>query len=138
MYDGLRVDGELLGSTMAIALATVAPPCHATPSRRGQAPRRRVGAATACATLALRLGRTGTRAVSTDYRSATPRERQFGMYESRRPRSSDAVELPLSQLHIVAAQRQLPMLLEAVPERDPQEVVAAPWQESMLRMMKRA
>lgn len=52
------------------------------------------------------------------FTEATPRERQFGMYESspRRRRSQEAVELPLSQLHVVAAQRQLPMLLEAVPD----------------------
>eukprot|EP00435_Cladocopium_sp_Y103_P003319 s5480_g1.t1 len=62
------------------------------------------------------------------YRSATPRERQFGMYESSRRRSQgQAVELPLSQLHVVAAQRQLPMLLEAVPG-DPSEAIAA-WSE---------
>ena len=49
------------------------------------------------------------------------------MYEGRRSRSSagQAVELPLSQLHVVAAQRQLPMLLEAVPGRDPSEAIAA-------------
>lgn len=53
------------------------------------------------------------------FTEATPRERQFGMYESsprRTRRSQEAVELPLSQLHVVAAQRQLPMLLEAVPD----------------------
>ena len=57
---------------------------------------------------------------------ATPRERQFGMYEGRRrSNTGQAVELPLSQLHVVAAQRQLPMLLEAVPGRDPSEAIAA-------------
>eukprot|EP00438_Fugacium_kawagutii_P002741 Skav233465 [mRNA] locus=scaffold1080:261155:281392:- [translate_table: standard] len=56
---------------------------------------------------------------------ATPRERQFGMYESRQRSRSQAVELPLSQLHVVAAQRQLPMLLEAVPDRDASEAIAA-------------
>jgi hypothetical protein len=57
---------------------------------------------------------------------ATPRERQFGMYEGRRRSDrGQAVELPLSQLHVVAAQRQLPMLLEAVPGRDPSEAIAA-------------
>ena len=64
------------------------------------------------------------------FTKATPRERQFGMYESprrRRSSSQGAVEVPLSQLHVVAAQRQLPMLLEALPETDASEAIFVLW-----------
>ncbi|CAE7946897.1 unnamed protein product, partial [Symbiodinium sp. KB8] len=73
---------------------------------------------------------------------ATPRERQFGIYEPPIRRSStnrssraEPVELPLSQLHIVAAQRQLPSLLEAQPQADASACVAA-WSE-LLRLCQR-
>jgi len=76
------------------------------------------------------------------YRAATPRERQFGIYEPPIRRSSastssraEPVELPLSQLHIVAAQRQLPSLLEAQPQTDASACVAA-WSE-LLRVCQR-
>eukprot|EP00434_Breviolum_minutum_P034266 symbB.v1.2.030320.t1/scaffold3397.1/size57701/3 len=122
---------------------------HVPPSRHGAAGGASYGSAGAglglgAVTLAAaprrrhqKVGRKAERAkaVATEeedvyYRSATPRERQFGMYESSpgRRRSQEAVELPLSQLHVVAAQRQLPMLLEAVPDRDGSEAVAA-WSE---------
>eukprot|EP00913_Durusdinium_trenchii_P001992 g1842.t2 len=74
------------------------------------------------------------------YRSATPRERQFGMYESprrRRSSSQGAVEVPLSQLHVVAAQRQLPMLLEALPETDASEAIFA-WSELLVACQAQA
>ncbi|CAJ1401457.1 unnamed protein product [Effrenium voratum] len=73
------------------------------------------------------------------YRSATPRERQFGMYDRRagsRSSQSGAVELPLSQLHVVAAQRQLPVLLEAV-DTDASQAIQA-WSELLSACQRQA
>mmetsp|Transcript_32956 Transcript_32956/g.64874 ORF Transcript_32956/g.64874 Transcript_32956/m.64874 type:complete len:605 (+) Transcript_32956:577-2391(+) len=64
------------------------------------------------------------------YRQATPRERQFG-YGGPSRRSAGggrAVALPLSQLHVMAAQRQLPLLLENVDKVDLSGIVSA-WTE---------
>lgn len=71
-----------------------------------------------------------------DYRQATPRERQFGYYgapsrssSSRRGDDDDdePIELPIGQLHLAAAQRQLPLVLDAAGDdgRDPMDVVRA-------------
>lgn len=68
------------------------------------------------------------------YRQATPRERQFG-YGSPSQRSSaggEPVELPISQLHIVAAQRQLPLLMEAAAGSVDMSDVVRSWAELLL------
>jgi len=64
------------------------------------------------------------------WRQATPREKQFGYYNSPGGRSSssrgETVSLPLSQLHIVAVQKQLALLMEIESEvTDASEIVTA-------------
>lgn len=63
-------------------------------------------------------------------RQATPREKQFGMYRDSQSSSSgsgEPVALPIAQLHVVAAQRQLPLLVQPGTE-DVSGVVGA-WAE---------
>ncbi|CAK9068584.1 unnamed protein product [Durusdinium trenchii] len=139
--------------TAPLASPLASPPASSAPrpatSSTGGAAAVSAGAAAVSAVSAARRSRVTRRAeakVATEeeedvyYRSATPRERQFGMYESprrRRSSSQGAVEVPLSQLHVVAAQRQLPMLLEALPETDASEAIFA-WSELLVACQAQA
>lgn len=124
---------------LAVASAAGAALRIARRSRRA-ATRRRGGGRWAAATR-LRAAGAGRRSAAEEtsdeeprvqYRQPTPRERQFGYYEEeeRKPaRRGRQVSVPVSQLHVAAAQRQLPLLLEAVGgDRDGADIVES-WVE---------
>jgi len=75
------------------------------------------------------------------YRQATPRERQFGYFATPSQSSSGQgkpVSLPISQLHAVAAQRQLPLMLDASPVRSEASEIVSAWAELLLECQKQA
>jgi len=76
-----------------------------------------LGTFSVCSLLVMHATGDGEEDEEIEYRQATPRERQFGYGGGSSRRSAGGgggrpVSLPLSQLHIMAAQRQLPLLLE--------------------------
>ncbi|CAE8619301.1 unnamed protein product [Polarella glacialis] len=138
----------------------------AWPRRRQRRRRQVLRAAVAAAAGASRsIGRAGrraspaSRAVAADeddegedaeaYRPSTPRERQFGIRDDPRQRSrgraandqegkKDAVVLPIGQLHVVAAQRQLPSLVEAMPAGFDSSGAVEAWSELLQACQQQA